>query len=146
MACRLSKEKAAGIAAEYCTNGFKKVESLLSIGYSKTYANNVGLKLFDNDLVLRAIAKIQAVAITITGYSLEQAQAEYEQARAQAIQLKQPAAAVSAITGKARLHGMDKDAGSKGKDDIASAIDEALQAELQAVAQRYKLRKANERA
>ena len=114
MACRLSKEKAQGIAAEYCTNGFKKVEALLTMGYSTTYANHVGLKLFDNDKVKRAINRIQAVVIAVTGYSVEQSQAEFEQARVLAMALKQPAAAVSAITGKARLHGMDKDAGGKG--------------------------------
>ncbi len=127
MACRLSKEKARAIAAEYCTNGFGKVKALLSVGYSETYANNVGLKLFEHKEVLRAIARVQTVAITITGYSLEQSQAEYEQARVLAIQLKQPAAAVSAITGKARLHGMDKDAGAGASDSIPpmSAADRA---------------------
>ena len=110
MAYRLTKEKAAGIAAEYCVNGFVKTAALLSVGYSTTYANNVGLKLFEHDKVLRAIAKIQAVAIVNTSYSIEQALTEYEQVRILAVQLKQPAAAVSAITGKARLYGMDKDA------------------------------------
>lgn len=114
MANRLSKEKAMLIASAYVTNGFNKTEALLSAGYSKTYSMNVGLKLFANDRVLEAMRRLSAVAIVKTGYSIEQSQAEYEQARIQAIQLKQPAAAVSAITGKARLHALDKDAGSKG--------------------------------
>ena len=107
MANRLSKEKACAIAAEYYTNGFNKIAALLSAGYSDTYANNVGLKLFDNDRVVEAMRRLSAVAIVKTGYSIEQAQAEYEQARVQAIHLKQPAAAVSALTGKARLHSLD---------------------------------------
>lgn len=109
---RLTKEKACAIASEYYTNGFRKVDALLSAGYSDTYANNIGLKLFDNDRVLKAMERLSAVAIIKTGYSLEQAQAEYEQVRVLSIQLKQPAAAVSAITGKARLHSLDKDAGT----------------------------------
>lgn len=111
MANRLSKEKACAIAAEYYTNGFNKIKALLSVGYSETYANNIGLKLFDNDRVVEAMRRLSAVLVIKTGYTIEQAQAEYEQVRVQAIQLNQPAAAVSAITGKARLHGMDKDAG-----------------------------------
>lgn len=101
------------IASEYYTNGFNKIEALLTAGYSDTYARNVGLKLFVNDRVLEAMRRLSAVAIVKTGYSIEQAQAEYEQARVQAIQQNQPSAAVSAITGKARLHGMDKDADHK---------------------------------
>ena len=109
MANRLSKEKACAIAAEYCTNKFQKVKALLSVGYSETYANNIGLKLFDNDIVKQAIAKIQAVAVVTTGYTIGQAQAEYEEARSLSMQLGQPAAAATAVTGKARLHGFDKD-------------------------------------
>ncbi len=112
MANRLTKDKAMLIASEYFTNGFNKIEALLSAGYSDTYARHIGLKLFVNDRVLKAMERLSAVAVIKTGYSIELAQAEYEQARVQAIQIKQPSAAVSAITGKARLHGMDKDAGS----------------------------------
>ena len=50
-----------------------------------------------------------------TGLTLEQAEFEYEQARQHAITLKQPASEVSAVTGKARLYGMDKDAGTGEK-------------------------------
>ena len=60
MANRLSKEKARLIASEYCTNGYRKVDALLSAGYSKSYSNKVGLKLYDNDLVKQCIASIEA--------------------------------------------------------------------------------------
>ncbi len=110
MANRLSNEKAQLIASTYCTNGLQKVIALLTVGYSKHYANHVGLKLFDNDKVKQAISRIQAIQIAKTGYSIEQAQAEYEEARALAIKINQPAAAATAITGKARLFGFDKDA------------------------------------
>ena len=107
----LSNEKATAIAAEYCTNGFQKVMALLSMGYKPSYANSkVGLKIYDNDKVKTAIARIQAVQVAKTGYTVEQAQVEYEEARALAIKINQPAAAATAITGKARLFGFDKDA------------------------------------
>ena len=113
MANRLSKERARAIAVEYYTNGFQKVAALLSVGYSKTYANNVGLKIFDNERMVEAMQRLSAVAVVRTGYSIEQSQNEYELARIQAMALKQPAAAVSAITGKARLHALDRDDGIK---------------------------------
>lgn len=127
MSNRLSKEKACAIASEYCTNGFNKVKALLSTGYATTYANHVGLKLFDNDKVLQAIAKIQAVAIARTGYTIEQCQAEYEELRVLAKETKQYPAAVSAVTGKARLHGMDKDSGLVPKDQKAISDAEAAE-------------------
>lgn len=108
---RLSDEKACAIAAEYCTNGFKKVMALLSIGYKESYANNPGLKLFDNVKVKRAIAKIQASTLTKTAMTVEKVQKMYEQDRKFARKVNQAGASVSATTGIARLYGMDKDSG-----------------------------------
>ncbi len=110
MAYRLTNEKAYAIASEYCTNGFIKTKALLSVGYAETYATRPGLKLFEHSKVLQAIAKIQAVAVARTGYTIEQCQAEYEELRVAAKLVKQYPAAVSAVTGKARLHGFDKNA------------------------------------
>lgn len=112
---RLSDEKAQAIATEYCTNGFKKVAALLTIGYSKTYANNVGLKLFDNDRVKAAINKIQIAGLATTGFNIAQAQQMYEQDRQFARRCNQAGAAVTATTGICRLYGMDKDAGGGEK-------------------------------
>ena len=106
---RLSEEKAQAIAAEYCTNGFQKVMALLAVGYSTSYANKVGLKLYDNDRVKQAVDRIQASTKAKTGYTVENALAEYEEARLLAIKTNQPAAAATATTGKARLYGFDKD-------------------------------------
>ena len=107
----LSEEKAQLIASTYCTNGFMKVMALLSVGYAKSYANSkTGLRLYDNDKVKLAIKRIQATQIAKTGYTVEQAQLEYEEARVLAMQCRQPAAAATAVTGKARLFGFDKDA------------------------------------
>lgn len=113
MANRLSQEKANAIATEYCINGYKKVESLLSVGYSTNYANNGGLKLFDNDLVKQGISRVEARKSTETAFTTQQAEIEYEEVRALAMSINQPAAASTAITGKARLYGMDKDAGER---------------------------------
>lgn len=111
MSNRLSGEKAQFIASTYCTNGFQKVRALLSVGYAKSYANSkTGLKIYDNAKVKLAIKRIQNVQVAKTGYTVEQAQAEYEEARALAIKINQPAAAATAVTGKARLFGFDKDA------------------------------------
>ena len=117
MANRLSDEKARAIAAEYCTNGFRKVDALLSLGYSKTYANNVGLKIFDNDRVVTAIRRIQANLQAKTGFTVQQAEREFEESRLLALKLNLPGAAVSATTGKCRLYGFDKDAKAETKQD-----------------------------
>lgn len=109
MANRLTDERVNAIAQEYCSNGLLKSVALKTVGYSDSYATHNGLKLFDNDRVKAAIARIQAKAAEKVGYTIEQAQAEYEGARVLAEKCNQPAAMVSAITGKARLYGFDKD-------------------------------------
>ncbi|KKL91763.1 hypothetical protein LCGC14_1891480 [marine sediment metagenome] len=112
---RLSEEKAQAIATEYATNGFKKVMALLSVGYSHNYANHVGLKLFDNDKVKTALARIKAMTVSKTGFTLADAQRMYEEDRDFARSCRQSGAAVTATTGICRLYGMDKDAGGGEK-------------------------------
>ena len=113
MAGRLSEAKAKAIAVEYCSNDYKKVLALLSVGYSKSYANNAGLKLFDNSMVKKNVEKIQALAVIETGFTLEKAQEMYEEAFDLGKVTRQPAAMNGSVTGIARLYGMDKDAGAK---------------------------------
>ena len=115
MSNRLSEEKAQLIATEYATNGFKKVMALLSVGYSHNYANHVGLKLFDNDKVKTALARIKAMTVSKTGFTLADAQRMYEEDRDFARSCRQSGAAVTATTGICRLYGMDKDAGGDEK-------------------------------
>jgi phage terminase small subunit len=110
MANRLSKEKAGLIASNYMTNGLRKVDALLDAGYSTSYANNVGLKLFDNDRVKEAIAKIQAKNAVDGDMTIEKVQEMYLEMFDLSKQNNQPSSGVSAITGIARLYGMDKDA------------------------------------
>ncbi len=88
--------------------------TLLKAGYSNAYAKEGGRGcsvVFGNVRIKAAIAKLDAVGAAKTGYSIEQAQKEYEEDRQLARKLNQPAAAVSAVTGKARLYALDKDAG-----------------------------------
>lgn len=68
-----------------------------------------------NVVIKKAIAKKRAEIAKQTGFSIAQAQIEYEEARTLAKKTNQPAAMVSATTGKARLYGMDKDAGGGEK-------------------------------
>ncbi|MHC4322700.1 MAG: hypothetical protein ACYSUX_00340 [Planctomycetota bacterium] len=111
MSNRLSDEKAQAIAAEYCTNGFKKVMALLSVGYKQSYAEKVGLKLYDNVLVKEAIKRIQAKQTAKTGMTIEKMQKMYESDRRFAKKCNQAGARVSATAGIARLYGFDKDGG-----------------------------------
>jgi hypothetical protein len=71
MANRLSEEKARLIASIYCTNGYNKVKALLDAGYKTTYANNVGLKLYENSRVKEAIARITSAEQIKTDYTCD---------------------------------------------------------------------------
>ena len=125
MANRLTDERVNAIAQEYCSNGLLKSVALKTVGYSDSYATHNGLKLFDNDRVKKAVFALQAKAAEITGYSIAQAQVEYEAARQHAEKLRQPAAEVSAVTGKCRLYGYDKDAGGKDTVTVVNVINYA---------------------
>ena len=77
--------------------------------------NKLATRLMANDVIKQAITKKRAEIAKQTGFSIIQAQQEYEEARTLASKTNQPAAMVSATTGKARLYGMDKDAGGGEK-------------------------------
>ncbi len=109
MANRLSKEKAGLIASNYCTNGYKKVKALLGSGYSTNYANNVGLKLFDNDRVKEAISRIQAKTVAMSDYTINDCDADYSRIMQASETNKQFATAQTCVTGRARLRGWDRD-------------------------------------
>jgi len=68
----LSQDKANLIAVEYCNNGYDKTKALLSVGYAKNYAYyGAGHKLFTNDKVTSAIAKIETEKKINTSYTRE---------------------------------------------------------------------------
>ena len=133
MANRLSQEKAAWIARKYCTNGYKKVEALLSAGYSNTYANNIGLKLFDNSRVKEEIDRIEALNRARSGYTIDQYILELDEARARAIDYKQVSAEITAIIAKGRSQGFDKD-NDIGSIDQQQELDEQQQAMARRIA------------
>lgn len=98
------------IARVFTSNGRNKEQALLSVGYSPAYARGGrSVAVYSSELVKAAIKAIDEESREKTGYSVEQCQHEFDQARLHAIALKQPSAEVSAITGKARIHGLDKD-------------------------------------
>ncbi|RLC75188.1 MAG: hypothetical protein DRJ03_30645 [Chloroflexi bacterium] len=56
---KLSKDKARRIATEYCRSGCKKAETLLNLGYTKSFANSSsGRLLFDKPVIRTEIEKI----------------------------------------------------------------------------------------
>lgn len=75
-------------------------------------------KLVRKGEIKQAIDEHRAKLAEEVGYTVAQALKEYEEARTHAQQLNQPSAEVSAVTGKARLFGFDKDAGSGTTDPI----------------------------
>ena len=85
-------------------------QAALRAGYAKISANVSGHNCIVNYNVKKELTRLQAKLAVKTAYSVEKAELEYEEARTSAIKLNQPAAAVSAVTGKARLYGFDKDA------------------------------------
>ena len=108
MANRLSDEKANLIASHYCTNGYKRVEALLSSGYKETYAKHVGLKLFDNVTVKQAIARIEAKNSAKTSRTVQSIDDMLVVAYDLAKLNKHTSAMVAASTSIARLYGMDR--------------------------------------
>ena len=130
---KLTKPVAEAVARAYCGNKRNKAQALLDNGYSESYARSGRREVvFRNVHVSEAIARIEAELSAKCGYTVQQAQKEYEEARLHAAQLKQPSAEVSAVTGKARLFGFDKDAGAKS--DEPDKLSDADLATLRAMA------------
>ena len=91
-------------------NGFNATEAYKEVyPKSKTSPSGCASRLLARPAVSALIAQQQRIAAEKANYTIETAQQEYEEARLLAIKANQPAAAVSAITGKARLFGYDKD-------------------------------------
>lgn len=65
-------------------------------------------QMLDNPKISLRLEELQAEAQRLSLFTIRKAAEEYEQARALAVKLDNPAAAVSAITGKVKLFGLDK--------------------------------------
>ena len=115
---RLSQERAEQIARAYFDHNENKPKALLAIGYKETYATRLGKKLFEKSEVIAEINKLRALAVEKTLFTIKTAEAEYEEARSLARKMDQPSAMVAATTGKARLYGMDRDAGARAGEDV----------------------------
>ena len=59
MANKLTDDKIRLIAENHVKLNYNRVKTLLACGYSENYANNVGLKLFDNSRVIEAIMLVR---------------------------------------------------------------------------------------
>ena len=98
------------IARAFTSNGRNEEEGMLSVGYSKSYARSgLGHRIYADIRVKSAIARIDAEQAQIGHRTVENLDQMYQAIYDQAKTLKQPSAAVSAVTGLARLYGMDKD-------------------------------------
>jgi len=114
----MTKIRAEAVASAYLTNGFNGIEAVKSGGYTLNYARRRHHDIINHELVQQAIAKMQLIGANKTAYSIKECEEEYEKARMLAMSIKQPSAAVSAITGKARLYGFDKDATASREEPI----------------------------
>jgi len=142
MSNRLSQEKANAIAAEYLTNGLQKVKALLAVGYSNTYANNVGLKLFDNSLVKQSIARIQAKNKANTDITVKFIQDKHLAIFDLAIEKGDLSTANAALTGAGKTIGCYQD-NLKTDNTTRQELNSIQQKELEDIAREAKLRLVN---
>ena len=98
------------IARAFTSNGRNEEQGMLSAGYSKSYARSgLGHRIYADIRLKTAIARIDAENAeigqrTVAGID-EMNKTHYNTSKT----LNQPSAMVSAVTGLARLYGMDKD-------------------------------------
>ena len=99
------------IAREYCSNGRNKTEALKAVRYSKSYCEGGRSAeiVWGNERVKQAIADIDAKSAEKAEFTLQAYQAQLQDDRQLAIELKQPSAAVSASVAMGRSCGFDKD-------------------------------------
>ena len=105
------KSTVEAIARGFIENKRNKTKGLLTAGYAKRYALTCGQKLYEDIRVKDAIAKIDAVSAEKAEVTVNSMRIQYDEDRLFAIACKSPSACVSASVSKARLYGMDKDAG-----------------------------------
>jgi phage terminase small subunit len=102
-------DKQQAFIAEYMINGHNASQA-----YKKAYPNTNGgwnklsARLMARDGIRKEIDRKMAELADKMEYTVEQCQKEYEEIRAAAIAAGQLSAAATAVTGKARLYGMDK--------------------------------------
>jgi len=97
------------LAQAFTSNGRKQEQAMIDVGYSKAYANSYCGKLWEDKRLIEAIRRIDAKAVEKLERTAQQLDDKYCAAYDLAKQSNQPSAMVSAVTGIARLYGLDKD-------------------------------------
>ncbi len=97
------------LARAFTSNGRKQEQAMVDVEYTPAYANSYCGKMWENARLKAAIARIDAKQGKEQGRTVQNLDEMYQAIYDQAKGLKQPSAAVSAVTGLARLYGMDKD-------------------------------------
>ena len=112
------KSTVNAIAREFTSNGRNKTSALKAVGYKSSYylGGRSDKAVWGNERVREAIAKIDAETAKKASRTVQQLDDMYAEDRTLARDLKQPSAAVSAVTGIARLYGMDKNADTANPD------------------------------
>ena len=121
------------IARAFCSNGRKQEQAMIDAGYSKAYANSYCGKLWENPRLRAAIRRIDDEMRTESKTTVTSVHSMYQEAYIQALVLNQPSAMVSAVTGIARLYGMDKD--NQIAPDMPASITAAQADEYRGMAQ-----------
>ncbi len=121
---------------------------MVKVGYSKNYANSYCGKMWDNPKIRAAIKAIDAEKQEKSEYDYDVAMQEIDTLIASCYDDEGNIAGyqargllLSAIKEKNCITGLQKQ--TITTKDVATVLDPELQDELNAVAQRYKLRKAN---
>lgn len=126
----------------YCKNGHNALKAYIDAGYSKTNASGHAHRLVVKGSMKKAIKAFMDKCSEKAGWTVERSQELLLKTYKQATVLKQPSAAVSAITAVNRLYGMDKDAGGGteakalelSKDALSALRDEAAIVNKQSIA------------
>jgi hypothetical protein len=100
---------------EAMLTGCNPTEAAVLAVYAPGTESQRGYENVRNSELMLEIDSRKAQLASQTDYTVAKAQKEYEEARLLAMRIGQPAAASTAVTGKARLFGMDKDAGGGEK-------------------------------
>lgn len=131
------KSTVEAIARAFCGECKRNKERTLAlIGYKPAYykSGRAVQVVYGNKRVKAAIARIDAKTTARSEYNIDKCDDQYSDIISLAIQLNQPSAAVSAITGRARLRGWDKDAGVKDTAPEPISVQQAEEYRLMAQA------------
>jgi hypothetical protein len=125
--------KQARFCLEYIKDG-NGTQAAIRAGYSEKTADQQASRLLTNVKVNMEIDRLTAETRAEVGRTVQSIDRMQQAAYDLAMQLNQPAAAVSAGTAIARLYGMDK-SNDLGADKAAKTYSKAEQAKLKAMAE-----------